>query len=104
VSDPLGAAIGVACGLIMGLIFFGGLWLTVARLTTSRNPALLVFGSFLVRTAALVPCFYGLTRLGGWLGVLGGLAGMLLMRGVLVAVLRREPGGKPQPAGDSRWN
>jgi F1F0 ATPase subunit 2 len=101
VSNLLVAAIGVFCGLLMGLLFFGGLWLTVGRLGASRNPLLLVFASFFLRTAAIALCFYGLARLGGWIGVVAALAGLLAMRMILICVLRREPHEKSLAVGDA---
>jgi F1F0 ATPase subunit 2 len=45
----------LACvaGVALGSLFFGGLWWTTKRLFTSRRPALLVAGSFLVRMAVV---------------------------------------------------
>jgi F1F0 ATPase subunit 2 len=46
-------AIGLGAGMLAGAGFFGGLALTVRRLTTSRHPALLMVLSLLVRLAIL---------------------------------------------------
>lgn len=48
------AIVGVLlAGVALGLFFFGGLWLTVARLTTARHPAILAVASFWIRTAVV---------------------------------------------------
>jgi F1F0 ATPase subunit 2 len=41
-------------GILLGTIFFGGLWLTVRRLPSARHPALLMIGSLLLRTAIVL--------------------------------------------------
>ncbi|WP_455204050.1 N-ATPase subunit AtpR [Kaarinaea lacus] len=49
------------CGLfgaLLGLVFFGGLWLTVRRLEQLRQPALWVSLSLLLRMAVTVFGFY----------------------------------------------
>ena len=42
----------------MGLLFFGGLWLTVRRGTTTKYPVFWFGGSFLLRTAVVLTGFY----------------------------------------------
>ena len=84
----------------MGLLFFGGLWLTVRRLPTSDRPMLIMLGSFAARTAVLGVCFYGLAEFGGWIAVLGALAGVLVVRILLVGRLREGPRRQPASVGD----
>lgn len=50
-----------AGGLLLGLIFFGGLWLTVTRATHLRYAGVWFTGSLLLRIAAVAAGFY-------WLG------------------------------------
>lgn len=40
----------VLFGMVLGVIFFGGLWVTVRKLSTSKRPALLFLSSAVVRT------------------------------------------------------
>lgn len=61
-------------GLLLGAIFFGGLWWTVRQIVTSPRPALLFTGSLVLRTAVALVGFY---IVGGedwrrWLAVLLG--------------------------------
>ena len=51
-------AVTFLAGLGIGLWYFGGLWFTVHRLSTTRHPALLPLGSFLVRAMTSVWGFY----------------------------------------------
>jgi F1F0 ATPase subunit 2 len=45
-------------GIIIGFIFFGGLWLTVKTGVTSKKPALLFIISFVLRTGITLLGFY----------------------------------------------
>lgn len=100
-SETYQLILGVLGGLLMGLLFFGGLWLTVRRLPSSHSPMRLMLASFVFRTAGIALGFYGLARFGGWVAVLSGLGGMLLMRMLLVSLLRRDNHERPLPAGDA---
>ena len=96
-SEPAQLAMGFFGGLLMGLFFFGGLWLSVKRLPDSRNPLLVAFVSFLLRLAVLVLCFWALARYGGWIAVLGAVPGLLLMRVTLVWRFGRKDIETPLP-------
>jgi F1F0 ATPase subunit 2 len=45
-------------GMFLGLIYFGGLWLTVQRMPNSRSPMLLTIGSFLIRAGLVLGVFF----------------------------------------------
>lgn len=49
------AAVG---GAILGLFYYAGLWFTLRRLPQQANPALWVFGSFILRLAVSMAGFY----------------------------------------------
>ena len=80
-----------AAGAALGLFYFGGLWLTVRRLPRSRRPGLLLLGSFLVRSAVVVPGFYFVMG-GRWERLLACLVGFLAARTVLLVLLRPRAG------------
>lgn len=77
-------------GIGLGTVYFGGLWLTLQRLATSRRPAFLVLGSYLGRMALCFLALLAIARLGGWQGLLVCLAGFITVRFVIVRRL-----GKP---------
>ena len=52
-------------GLLLGILFFYGLWLTVRRAFKSKIPALWFLGSFLVRTGITLAGFYYVS-MGNW--------------------------------------
>jgi len=70
-------------GLVLGLFYFGGLWLTVQRLPQSRHPGLLTLASLVVRLGVTLAAFY-LVMGGRWERLLVCLAGFLLVRFLLV--------------------
>ena len=74
----------VLAGLLLGTIYFGGLWLTLRHLLQSRRPALLTLGSYLGRLAVCLTGFILVARLGDWPGVLVCLASFIAVRLVLV--------------------
>ena len=75
----LKAIVGSAAGLLMGGLYFGGLWFTVNRVAGARNPQLLLGISFLGRSALLLAAFY-LLLLPGWEAAAGGMFGFLAAR------------------------
>jgi F1F0 ATPase subunit 2 len=81
-------------GLLLGGMFFGGLWWTIRRGTLSRAPALWFSGSLLIRTTAALGGFYVVSQ-GEWLRLPACLLGFLLARFVIIRKTRT-------PAGPSR--
>jgi len=77
-------------GMGAGVFYFGGLWWTVRRLPTARQPALLTFGSFLVRTGASLVAFYFASG-GQWQRILASLLGFIIVRVFLVRRIRSSP-------------
>jgi F1F0 ATPase subunit 2 len=72
---------GVA-GLLLGAIFFGGLWWTVRKGLSSKQPALWFFGSMLLRMAIVLAGFYFVGR-GNWKRLLTCLLGFVIARFVV---------------------
>ena len=77
-------------GMGAGVFYSGGLWWTVRRLPTARQPALLTLGSFLVRTGLSLAVFYVVSG-GHWERILASLLGFMIMRGFLVRRVRSAP-------------
>ncbi|REJ68759.1 MAG: ATP synthase subunit I [Planctomycetota bacterium] len=70
-------------GCVLGVLYFGGLWLTVRRATIARQPGLLLFLSFLVRTAVTLFGFY-LVMDGRWERLIACLIGFVVARALLI--------------------
>lgn len=76
-------------GIILGLFYFGGLWLTCRYLPHFKRPVLLFFGSFVVRSAVVV---LALVFLVGkrWDLLLIALGGIILVRAVMIGKVRKQ--------------
>ena len=72
-------------GLLLGAIFFGGLWWTVRLGVASRRPALLFLGSLLLRTVVVVAGFYFVGD-GHWQRLLACLFGFVIARFIVTWV------------------
>jgi F1F0 ATPase subunit 2 len=66
-------------GAGLGIVYFGGLWLTVRWLPRTQWPGLLTLGSLLVRLGGTLVGFY-LVMAGRWERLLACLAGFVLVR------------------------
>ena len=70
-------------GLVLGTLFFGGLWLTVKKSVTSKIPALWVFGSFFLRVGITLIGFYYIS-LGSWQRFLICVVGFIAARYIVI--------------------
>jgi F1F0 ATPase subunit 2 len=97
-SEALLLAVALLTGVLLGGIFFGGLWWTVRKCVSSRQPALLVLGSVLLRTSIVLAGFYFIAH-GHWERMVACLCGFVISRmmaRVIVTRLRRAGrGGEP---------
>ncbi|MDD4951347.1 MAG: ATP synthase subunit I [Desulfovibrionaceae bacterium] len=71
-------------GAVLGLVYFGGLWLTVTRLAGAKNPRRLWALSFAARLILSLAGFWAALRVGPAALFLC-LAGFLVLRAVLVS-------------------
>lgn len=85
-------------GISLGLVFFGGLYWTVQKLSDVKHPSLLMSASLLFRMAVLLAVLYYVSK-GGYQGVLFAMAGMLLVRIVMTFRVKR-PNEKPRKGGE----
>ena len=88
-NDPLPLLLAGAAGLLLGAIFFGGLWWTVRKGLSSRQPALWFLGSMLLRVGIALAGFYFVGR-GDWRRLLACLLGFVIAR-FIVTWLTRTP-------------
>ena len=73
-------------GCLLGAFYFGGLWLTIRRLSVSRQPALLFLASFVIRMTVVLLGIYMISG-GQWQRIVACMAGFLLVRILLVRCL-----------------
>ena len=57
-SDLLGLISVLATGILLGFLFFGGLWWTVRQVAFCKYPALVVFASLILRMTMVLVGFY----------------------------------------------
>lgn len=56
--DVLSRGMPLAAGLLLGAVFFGGLWWTVRKIISSKWPSVWLLGSLVVRTSLVLTGFY----------------------------------------------
>jgi F1F0 ATPase subunit 2 len=66
-------------GVLLGVLFFGGLWWTVRKTVSSQRPALWFFGSFLLRMSLTLAGFYWVAG-DQWQRLLACLVGFIFAR------------------------
>lgn len=101
-SEALLLVLAGVAGMGLGLIFFGGLRLTIQYLPTTQWPVTLTLGSLVGRMAATLVGFY-LVMAGRWERLLACLAGFVLMRIVVIAWSRSDEGKAPPPRKEEEW-
>lgn len=88
-NETLSLAASLAAGVMLGVIFFGGLWWTVRKGVASRRPALWFFGSLTLRMGIALAGFYFVSG-GHWERLLVCLLGFVTAR-LIVTRLARPP-------------
>jgi F1F0 ATPase subunit 2 len=78
-NNALPLILAALVGVLLGAIFFGGLFWTVRRGLASRRPALLFLGSFLLRMGIAPGGFYFVGQ-GDWRRFVACLVGFVIAR------------------------
>ena len=91
-NETLTLALAFVTGLLLGAMFFGGLWWTVLKGLSSKQPALWFLGSLLLRTSLTLVGFYFIAR-GHWERLMVCLLGFVIARFIVVRLTReaRKP-------------
>lgn len=99
-NEGLGLAFALVAGALLGAIFFGGLWWTVRKAVSSRQPTLWFLGSMLLRTGIVLSGFYFVSG-GDWKRLLASLLGFIIARLVVTRLTRaaQQTGQLAQKAG-----
>ena len=77
----------LVAGLMLGAIFFGGLWWTVRKGVFSKSPALWFLGSMLLRMGIVLAGFYFVGR-GDWQRLVTCLLGFIIARFIVMRLTR----------------
>ena len=86
-NEVLTMGLAWATGVLLGAVFFGGLWWTVRKGVSSKHPALWFFGSLLARTIIVLVGFYFVGR-GHWDRLLVCLFGFIVARLIVTWLTR----------------
>jgi len=89
-NEPLSLASALAAGVLLGAMFYGGLWWTVSRGLSSKRVALWLLGSLLLRMGFALAGLYFVAG-GHWQRLLLCLFGFVMAR-LAVTRLTRPPG------------
>ena len=86
-NETLSLVLALVTGVLLGAMFFGGLWWTVQKGVSSKRPALWFFGSLLLRTSIALAGFYFIAR-GHWERLLVCLLGFVIARLIVTRLTR----------------
>lgn len=89
-NDALILMMACIAGMLLGGVFFGGLWWTVRKCLTTPHPAGWLLGSGLLRMTVILAGFYFVGG-GQWQRLLACLAGLMIAR-LMVTWLTRTRG------------
>jgi F1F0 ATPase subunit 2 len=84
----------LAAGILLGLFFFGGLWITAKKALVSTMPQLWFFVSLIIRLGVTLIVFYWVGR-NHWDRMLVCLAGFIVARFVLMRFVQLPKLKKP---------
>ena len=86
-NEPLETGFRMAVvGAALGVVFFGGLWLTLKRLSVTRHPYLLTLSSAIMRLA-IVLCGIWYFSNGDPVGVTAGLCGFMALQSPKILII-----------------
>ena len=86
-NNVLFLALALMAGLLLGAIFFGGLWWTVRKGISSKSPAFWFLGSMLLRMGLVLAGFYFVGR-GDWQRLVACLLGFIIARLIVTRLTR----------------
>ena len=86
-TEALRLVLAMVTGVLLGVMFFGGLWWTVRKGSSSQQPALWFFCSLLLRTGTALVGFYLVGR-SHWERLLVCLLGFVMVRLVVTCLTR----------------
>jgi len=86
-NETLSLVPALVTGVLLGVIFFGGLWWTVQKVVSSQWSALWFIGSLLLRMSIALTGFYFIAR-GHWERLLLCLFGFVIARLIFTRLTR----------------
>lgn len=83
IGNIVSLLIAFSAGVLIGLVYFVTLKFTIEHMVTSKRPALVMLGSYLLRTVFVLLAFY-LIMDGELMRLLASLVGFIITRIILV--------------------
>ena len=96
-NEALSLAPAMVTGVLLGVMFFGGLWWTIRKSVSFKRPALWFFGSLLLRMGIALAGFYFVSG-GHWERLLVCLLGFVLARHIVTRLTRPPVEHRNSPA------
>ncbi|MCB1985334.1 MAG: ATP synthase subunit I [Burkholderiales bacterium] len=84
------------CGVVLGGIYFFGLWFTVQRIHNGKHPVFWLISSMAVRMILLLLAFYLILSYGNWIHLLAVLAGFVVLRMIYTRRVRSQVAASAQ--------
>jgi len=88
-NEPLSLMFALIAGMMLGAMFFGGLWWTVHKGVAAKHPALWFMASMVLRTGIVVTGFYFVLG-DDWWKLLVGLFGFIVARSVSIRLTQQK--------------
>ena len=95
-SETMQLALALLAGMLLGAMFFGGLWWTVRKGLASPRPALWFIGSLLLRTGIALAGFYFVAG-SDWKRLLACLLGFIVARLIVIRLTADADGKGGEP-------
>jgi len=94
-NEIIGLVPALVAGLLLGMVFFGGLWWTVRKGLASARPVRWFFGSLILRTSLTLAGFYMMSD-GHWERLLMGIVGFTIARQIVTRLTRIHKNSRSQ--------
>lgn len=76
-------------GIILGILYFGGLYISVQKINKVKYPSLLMTLSLILRMGLLIGAFFYIAKL-GHKDILFALVGVILVRLIMTLVVKNQ--------------
>jgi len=88
-NESLSLVFALIAGMMLGAMYFGGLWWTVRKGVSVKHPALWFMASMVLRTGIVVTGFYFVLG-DDWRKLLAGLFGFIVARSVAIRLTQQK--------------
>ena len=101
-NEVLPLALALSAGVLLGAVFFGGLWWAVRKGVSSEQPVFWFFGSLLLRMSIALAGFYFVSA-GCWERLLLCLVGFVMARLMVTWLTRSSEDSQSRPVQEAGY-